>query len=441
MPHRYIPNQADDRQKMAETIGIKDETDLFSAIPDNMKLHGPLDIGHGLDEIEVSRNISKMADENHDLDKYVSFLGAGIYDHYVPSVIDAIVSRSEFYTSYTPYQPEISQGTLQAIFEYQSAMCGLTGMDISNASMYDGATALYEACSLAVGAGGVNRVILSSAVNPEYAKVVRACLKPHDTVIDTFDDMGTAEKLLIRPSSCIVVQSPNYYGIIEDVEKYVSLSKKYGCLSVIVADPLSLGILEPPGAYGADITVGDGQALGCYQSLGGPHFGFFCTTNALVRKIPGRIVGRTKDADGNDGYVLTLQAREQHIRREKASSNICSNHSLCALRALIYLSVVGREGLVKIASDCANKAQYLKDKLLSSGYFTEALKGDIFKEFAVKTEMDIDLLNGKLAEKRYIGGLHLTNENAWLLAVTEKRTYEELDNFVSEVNRICKENL
>ena len=393
-----------------------------------------------MNEIDVTRKLKKLSAENHNLCDNISFLGAGVYDHYIPSVIDSITARSEFYTSYTPYQPEISQGTLQAVFEYQTAMCELTGMAVSNASMYDGSTALYEACVLAINHKKINTIILSSSIDPEYIEVVKTGLRPHDTKIVFADDIETIKNLLSEPASCIVIQSPNFFGVIEDIGKISELAKEHSCLSIAVVDPISLGLLEPPGKFDFDIVVGDGQSLGCAQNFGGPHFGFFCTTDALKRKIPGRIVGKTNDNNDNVGYVLTLQAREQHIRREKASSNICSNHSLCALRGLIYLCVTGKQGLENIALDCADKAQYLKDKLILTGYFQEALKGDIFKEFVLKTEIDIAYLNEKLLDKGYIGGFHIKDKNYWLLAVTEKRTYQEIDSFIEEVKEICEEN-
>ncbi len=440
MPHKYIPNQESERKTMLDKIGLNSEDELFSCIPEGVKFKRELALEKKSNEIEVTKRLKHLASENVDTCTHISFIGAGVYDHHVPSVIDPIVSRSEFYTSYTPYQPEISQGTLQSIFEYQTAICNLTNMDISNASMYDGASALYEACSLSISHKKINRIILFSSIHPEYIEVVKTGLAPHKTRIELAFDMDSLLSLLSEPCACIALQSPDFYGNIQDIERLTKLAKEHGCLSIFSVDPISLGLLEPPGSYGADIVVGDGQPLGCYMNLGGPHFGFFCTSKDLMRKIPGRIVGKTTDIDGKDGYVLTLQAREQHIRREKASSNICSNHSLCALRGLIYLSVVGREGLFQIASDCAAKAQYLKEALIHTGFFEEARKGPIFKEFALKSKLDISLLNDKLFNRGFIGGLHLKKEDYWLLAVTEKRTYKELDDFIGEVERICKEN-
>lgn len=441
MPHKYIPNQQSERDRMLSVIGLKSEDELFDSIPVGIRMKNGLDLPSKQNELDVTKALKKLASMNKNTSDQISFLGAGVYDHYIPSVVDALASRTEFYTSYTPYQPEISQGTLQAIFEYQSAMCELTGMDISNASMYDGASALYEACSLAVSHTGINRVILSSKVHPEYLQTVRTGLSPFGTELVLTDSLEDVQKALAEPASCIVVQNPNFYGVIEDIQEYIKQAKDSGCLSIISVDPISLAILEPPGPLGADIVVGDGQSLGCYANLGGPHFGFFCVTEALIRKIPGRIVGKTTDIDGKDGYVLTLQAREQHIRREKASSNICSNHSLCALRGLIYLSVTGKSGLIQIAYDCAAKAEHLKTSLIKTGFFKDAFDGDTFKEFTLICRQNPALLNKELFKKGYIGGLDLDKDNMWLLAVTEKRTYEELDNFTKEVIRICEENL
>ena len=441
MPHKYIPNQQSERDRMLAVIGLNSEAELFDSIPKSIRMKNGLDLPSKQNEIDVVKSLKKLASMNKNTSDHISFLGAGVYDHHIPAVVDALTSRAEFYTSYTPYQPEISQGTLQAIFEYQSAICELTGMDISNASMYDGASSLYEACSLAVSHTGINRVIMSSSVHPEYIQTVRTGLSPFDTQIVLADSLAEIQKALGEPASCVVVQNPNFYGVIEDIAEYIKLAKDAECLSIVSVDPISLAVLEPPGTLGADIVVGDGQSLGCYANLGGPHFGFFCVTKALIRKIPGRIVGKTTDIDGKDGYVLTLQAREQHIRREKASSNICSNHSLCALRGLIYLSVTGKSGLVQIADDCARKAYYLKDSLIKTGFFEEAFKGDTFKEFTLKCKLEPALLNKELFKNGYIGGLDLNKDNMWLLAVTEKRTYDELDSFTKEVQRICEENL
>ena len=454
MADKYIPNQSEDIENMLKIIGLKNFEELFSPISDKLQLNKPLDLPASMTEIEITKKLNALSKQNLSTSDYISFLGGGVYDHYVPSVIDAIVSREEFYTAYTPYQPEISQGTLQAIFEYQTSICNLTKMDVSNASMYDGASSLAEACALSVAHTKLQKVVLPKSMHPDYKKVVETYLSPKNIQIIYIEytpngqiDLDVLKKQLEQNNvACVALQSPNFFGVIEDIEAIQSTIEDRKALSIAVIDPLSLGILAAPGQFGIDIVVGDGQSLGSYQNFGGPHFGFFCVTKKLMRKMPGRIVGKTNDIDGRDAYVLTLQAREQHIRREKASSNICSNHALNALRALIYLCITGKQGLSKIATDCANKSEYLKTKLLDTGFFKPIFTKNTFKEFTIKPVISTQLLNKELLKSNILGGIDLSYlgeefENNWLLAVTEKKSYEELDYFVEEVTKICKENI
>lgn len=439
---RYIPNTPEDQAKMLSVIGAESIGQLFADIPGDLRLKRDLDLPCAMSEPELLSHMRRMASENVNTDTHVCFLGAGAYDHFVPSVVEHVISRSEFYTSYTPYQPEISQGMLQAIFEYQTMICRLTGMDVSNASMYDGATALAEAALMAVRATGRNRVLISQGLHPEYRDVLKTyasftgieitevplsdgalCMRELESKLS-----GTAEKF-----AAVVVQSPNFFGAIEDMSQAAELSHKCGALFIACVDPISLAILQAPGEYGADIAAGDGQPLGNPLNFGGPHFGFLAAKKELVRKMPGRIVGQTTDHDGRRSFVLTLQAREQHIRREKAVSNICSNQALNALAATVYLSVMGKQGLKEAAELCLSKAHYAFNKLLATGKFEKVNEAPFFKEFAVRSLAEpVEAINKRLLDRGFIGGLELERfcpemKNCWLLAVTEKRTKEEID--------------
>lgn len=438
---RYIANTENEKKEMLKEIGIDNIRDLFKAIPDSVYLTSALNIPDNISEIDLIKSLKALSEKNKNLDDYTCFLGAGAYDHYIPTVIDSLISRQEFYTSYTPYQPEISQGTLQSIFEYQTMICELTGMQVSNASMYDGATALTEAAIMTCEATKRTEILIAKSVHPESRKILNTYSKYRNISIVEIGykngqiDIDDLKSKINSNTAALLLQSPNFFGIIEDIASVEALVHNNKSLLVVSADPISLAILESPGKLGADIVVGEAQALGTPISYGGPYLGFFATTEKLMRKMPGRIAGQTVDSNGKRGFVLTLQTREQHIRREKATSNICSNHALNALMATIYLTVLGKEGLRKLANLCIQKSHYAYKELLNTGKFTEVFTAPFFKEFVVKSGEDIDSLNDKLFKDKIIGGYSLEKDydeinNGWLVAVTEKRSKEEIDLLV-----------
>lgn len=434
----YIPNTCEEREEMLKSIGMNSIDDLFSDIPEELKLNRRLNLEAPYSELEITKKLSSLSNKNLNCDEAVCFLGAGAYDHYVPSAISHLVSRSEFYTAYTPYQPEISQGTLQVIFEYQSLICELTGMDVANASMYDNATAVAEAASIAVGAARKKRIVVSKSVHPEARRVLATYMDFNNielVEVDVKDGVTDLEKLAAtvdNKTAGVIIQSPNFFGCIEDGDAAAKIAHDNKANLIMSVDPISLGILKTPGEIGADIVVGDGQALGNFMSFGGPYLGFMAVTNKLMRKIPGRLIGQTEDSDGKRAYVLTLQAREQHIRREKATSNICSNQGLNAVRATIYLSLLGKKGIKEVATQCLQKAHYAYDKLVATGKAKPLFNSPFFKEFTVELSGDVTTANAKLQEASIIGGYDLSKDysdlkNATLLCVTEKRTKAEID--------------
>lgn len=434
----YIPSTKDIKKQMLEEVGVDQIEDLFQDIKDSLKLNRPLNLPKHKSELEVSKYISKLAANNQSFDDYTSFLGCGAYDHYIPSAVKHIISRSEYYTAYTPYQPEIAQGTLQTIFEYQSMMCGLTGMDVCNASVYDGSTAIYEAAYVALATNRRKEILISKSVHPEYRKVLKSSLESSRikyTEIDIEEGLTSIEDLkgkLNKDVSAVIFQSPNFFGLIEEVDALTKLTHENKSLSIMSTDPISLGILKTPGELKVDIAVGEGQSLGIPVSFGGPYLGFVTTTNSLIRKVPGRIAGLTTDLDGKRGFVLTLQTREQHIRREKAISNICTNQALNATAAAVYMSLVGKEGMRELAKVNYNKAHYAYEKLLETGMFIDPFKKPFFKEFTLTYQGNVDQLNELLWNNKIIGGFNGSKEyaeleNICIFAVTEKRTKEEID--------------
>jgi len=438
---RYIGNTNDDRDKMLEDIGCKDIASLFKAVPDSVLLKGKLNIPEALSEMELVKHIKSLSDENFNTDDYTCFLGRGAYDHYIPSAIDQLILRQEFYTSYTPYQPEISQGTLQAIFEYQTMISELTGLPVANASMYDGASALAEAAVMSCEATRRNEILIANSVHPESRQVLNTYAKFRNIIVKEIQynngqtDLDDLNAKINDNTAAVMVQSPNYFGIIEDVEAISEIVHKNKSLLTVSADPVSLAILKSPGEMGADIALGEGQPLGNFLNFGGPYLGFMAVTEKLMRKMPGRIVGQTSDKEGRRGFVLTLQTREQHIRREKATSNICSNQALNALQATMYLTFMGKEGLKEVAKLCFNKSHYAYDQLTKTNKFKPLFTAPFFKEFAVTSEKPVNKLNEKLLENKIIGGYNLEKDypelkSGYLLAVTEKRTKEEIDVFV-----------
>jgi glycine dehydrogenase subunit 1 len=448
MMSRYIPNTDKQREDMLKEIGYTSIEELFGDIPESVRLTGELAIDGPMAEVELLRHMRKIASSNKHANGYACFLGAGAYDHYIPSAIDHIISRAEFYTSYTPYQPEISQGTLRAIFEYQTMICELTDMDVSNASLYDGATAVAESILMACQATRRNKVVVARSLHPEYRETAATYAKFQDITLieagykDGMIDLEALEECLNDEVAAVVVQSPNFFGIIEDIEPIARLAHDNKSLLIACVDPISLAILKSPGEAGADIVVGEGQSLGNPLSFGGPYLGFFATTKKLMRRMPGRVVGETIDRDGNRGFVLTLQTREQHIRREKATSNICTNQALNALIATVYLSLMGKEGLKEVAYQSLQKSHYLYNRLIDTGLFTPVFNGPFFKEFAVRSTIPIQKLNACLLDKGIIGGYLLESaypelDGGWLVAVTEKRTREEMDALVEGVGEIA----
>lgn len=447
MEFRYLPMTESDKKAMLETIGIESTDELFSAIPEEVRFKGELNLKPPKNEYELMKELTEMSNKNVNTKEYSSFLGAGVYDHYIPSVVDHVISRSEFYTAYTPYQPEISQGELQAIFEFQTMIAELTGMDIANSSMYDGATSLGEAVNLSAAHTRKKKVLVSKAIHPEYLEVVRTYAEGQDVEIveipyeNGVTDLSELEKQLDDDVASVVVQYPNFFGQVEpleDVKKLIDTQKK--AMFIVSSNPLSLGFLTPPGEFGADIVVGDTQVFGIPAQFGGPHCGYFATTKKLMRKTPGRLVGQTKDENGVRGFVLTLQAREQHIRRDKATSNICSNQALNALASSVAMSSIGKHGLKKMAELNMKKARYAKRKFEEAG-IPILFDRPIFNEFVIKLNKSVSEVNEALLTKGFIGGYDLGRdypelENSMLVAVTEIRTKDEIDQFVKEVGDI-----
>ena len=438
----YIPATHEDEQKMLKACNVGSIDDLFSDIPDDLKLNRDLNLDEYKSELEVSEIITKMADKN--IDDLTCFLGAGAYDHYIPSLIKSITSRSEFYTAYTPYQAEISQGTLQSIFEFQSMIAEITKMDIANASMYDGATAAVEACIMAVGKTRRNKIVVPKTVHPETRQILKTYLQFKDVEVVEVDydreygttDLNKLKEVVGEETACILVQNPNFFGVIEDVDEIGSIARDNKAMYVMSVNPITLSILKSPGEVGADIAVGDAQPLGNSLNFGGPYVGFLAIKSGLIRKMPGRVVGQTVDADGKRCYALTLQTREQHVRREKATSNICSNQGLNALIASIYLATMGKKGYQEVAMQNMQKSHYAYKKFDESKNFEPVFKGKFFNEFVVKSPMPVDELNEKLLENKILGGYDLGKDyeelkGCVLMCVTEKRTAKEIDNLVN----------
>lgn len=436
--YRYIGNTNEDKEQMLKEMGYDSVDSLFKAIPESVRLKSNLNIPSAQSEMELVKNLKSLSAKNLNMDDYTCFLGAGAYDHFIPVVIDSLISRQEFYTAYTPYQPEISQGTLQVIFEYQTMISELTGLPVVNASMYDGATALTEAAVMACESTKRSEVIIASSVHPESRQVLNTYAQFRNMTVtelginDGQVDVEDLKSKINKNTAAVIIQSPNFFGIIEDIAAIEGIVHENKSLLIVDADPISLALIKSPGELGADIAVGDGQSLGNSLSFGGPYLGFMAVTEKLMRKMPGRIVGETVDKDGNRGFVLTLQTREQHIRREKATSNICSNQALNALVATIYLTLMGKEGLKQAANLCLQKSHYAYDELIKTGKFEPVFSKPFFKEFVVRSKQSVTELNNKLLESCIIGGYEVEKDypemnNCWLVAVTEKRTKEEID--------------
>ena len=435
----YVPSAESERQEMLKAAGFSTMDDMFAHIPQEVLLKD-LDLPDGKSEMEVSRLMSEMADKNK-IYKSI-FRGAGAYDHYIPAIVKSVTSKEEFVTSYTPYQAEISPGVLQSIFEYQTMICEITGMDVANASVYDGATAAAEAASMC---RERKRTVtyVSEACNPYTIRTMKTyCFAAGTELVmvpvkDGHTDLSAIEgKLDEKTTASLYMEQPNYYGLLEDVEKAADVMHAVKAKLIVGCNPISLGILKTPAECGADIAVGEGQPLGMPIGFGGPYLGFMATKTALTRKLPGRIVGETKDVDGKRAYVLTLQAREQHIRREKASSNICSNQALCAMTASVYLAAMGAEGLKKAATLSMSKAHYLADQLAAIPGFEKKYDGEFFHEFVTGCPVDPDKVMDALKDNGILGGLPLADGNI-LWCCTEKNTKEDIDRLAAIVKEVC----
>ncbi|MEN1970569.1 aminomethyl-transferring glycine dehydrogenase subunit GcvPA [Lentibacillus sp. N15] len=447
MEFRYLPMTETDKQAMLKTIGVEHSDDLFSDIPENVRFKGELKLKKPANEAQLKKELTNLASQNAHLLDHCSFLGAGVYDHFIPSVVDHVISRSEFYTAYTPYQPEISQGELQAIFEFQTMISELTGMPIANSSMYDGGTALAEAVNLSAAQTKKKKILVSKAVHPESREVIASYAKgPNLEIVEIEQHNGKTDLKqlaaeLDEDTASVVMQYPNFFGQIEaldEIEALIREQKK--TMFIVSSNPLALGYLTPPGEFGADIVVGDTQVFGIPAQFGGPHCGYFATTNKLMRKVPGRLVGQTTDENGQRGFVLTLQAREQHIRRDKATSNICSNQALNALASSVAMSSIGKQGIKKMAMLNMHKARYMKEQLEKAD-FEVITDGPFFNEFVIKVPGSVTDYNQQLLAKGFIGGYDLEHTypdlaGHMLLAVTEIRTKEEIDTFVNELGDI-----
>ncbi|PAT02335.1 glycine dehydrogenase (aminomethyl-transferring) [Candidatus Izimaplasma bacterium ZiA1] len=435
---KYLPHTEQEINEMLEVIGINDINELFDEIPNKLRNHD-FDIPNAKSELEIHQIFKDLASKNKEL---IPFIGAGAYDHYTPSIIRHLILRQEFMTAYTPYQPEISQGTLQYIFEFQSMISTLTNMDVANASMYDGATSTAEAMFMACGAKKRNKILVSKTVNPNIIEVIKTYAHYRDITVDFIDQVDGAtslsdlEEKMSKDYAGVIVQTPNFYGIMEDYSGFKETIEEYKGLFIVNSDPSTLTLIKSPGEWGADIAVGECQTMGVPLQFGGPYIGYLATTKKLMRKMPGRICGVTEDTDGKRAFVLTLQAREQHIRREKANSNICSNQSLLALFVTIYMAVMGEKGIKEAQKNSYDATHYLFEKVTALDKFEAVYKNDFFKDCLVRTTLDPKVIEDKLIENGILGPLSISkfDENladCLLFSATEKRTKEQIDKLVS----------
>jgi glycine dehydrogenase subunit 1 len=437
----FLSNSDQDIKKMLDTIGVDSVEDLIANIPEDLRFKGELNIPADISEIELTGLIDKIGSKNT---TGISFMGGGVYDHYIPAAVDAIISRSEFYTAYTPYQPEVSQGTLQSIYEFQSMICELTAMDVTNASMYEGGSALAEAMLMACNHTRRKEVLVAGTLNYRYKDLLNTYVSHNEIEIVEVPvsnyslDLDALNQHLNDETAALIFQHPNYFGYLEEIFEIQDLLKDLQAMMIVLYDPVSLGLLTPPGMYGADIAVGEGQSLGNRQNFGGPFIGLFSTRQDLVRKIPGRLSGRTTDLDGTSGYVLTLQTREQHIRREKATSNICTNSGLLAMAATVYLALLGKYGIKEIGELCLQKSHYLADNLSRIDGIQIIKDKLFFKEFVYKTDKDSSEILAALSREGILGGINLSTQgyqNQILTSVTEKRTKSNMDDYISTVQK------
>jgi glycine dehydrogenase subunit 1 len=446
----YVLNTPDHQRAMLEQIGAESIQELFKSIPDSLQLKQPLNVPVALTEIELTQHLQQLAARNQSADDAFCFLGGGSYDHFIPAVVDAVAGRSEFYTAYTPYQAEASQGSLQAFFEYQTLICQLTGMDVANASLYDGGSAVAEAVFMAITVTQrYGQVLVAESVHPEYRRTLSTYMHNLEARLTTlptssgFLDPNDLKRTIDDQTACVVVQHPNFFGCLEEVEALAQIAHDRGALFIVSFDPISLGLLKRPGQYGADIAVAEGQCLGNPMSYGGPYLGILACREKFLRKMPGRLVGQTVDRQGKRCWVLTMQTREQHIRREKATSNICTNQGLMALKAAVYLTALGPQGLKETAELCARKAQYAAEQLAKLEGIRRKFDRPFFKEFT----LDVDGKVPRLLQALLAGGFHAGLAlgrwyprlgNCVSVAVTEKRTLEEIDGLVRDWDRVRK---
>lgn len=436
----YVPHTEKDVADMLATIGVKSIDDLFVEIPEELKLKEPLNIPSRLDEHALLGRLQALSEQNTDLTRVTCFLGAGIYDKFIPATVGAVISRGEYLTAYTPYQPEASQGYLQTIYEFQSMIAELYGMDLANASMYDGATSMAEAAIMATGIKKPTKVAASRAIHPHYRKVLGTYTWSMDITVDDLPDSNGATQdysKLTEDHACLIVQYPNFYGIIEDLAEARRAADRVGALLIVVADPTACAILPPPGEFGADIVVGEGQPLGIPMGFGGPLLGLFACKQEFVRLIPGRIVGRTTDAQDRSGYTMTLRTREQDIRREKATSNICTNEALMALASTVYMSALGKNGMEQVAHSTVRNTQYAIEQLTQTGAKLR-FPGKVFGEFVLELPKSATSVRDGLLQRGILAGLPLgdydpTLENCLLVAVTEIRTKAQIDDFANKL--------
>ena len=433
----YIPSTPDERQRMLDALGLKSYREMYQAIPDDMLFNGELDIPSGKSELEVKREMSALAAENHVY--RTIFRGAGAYRHYIPSIVKRVINKDEFLTAYTPYQAEISQGVLQSIFEFQTMVCELTGMDVANASVYDGASAAAEAVHMCCERKRL-RAIVSATVNPDFKQVIKTYAYAGDRPVDEVGaaggvtDIEALKAALGADVGCVVVQQPNYFGQIEDIEQIAEAAHAAGAKLIVAVQPIMAALLKTPAECGADICVAEGQPLGMELSFGGPYLGIMACRSELMRKLPGRIVGQTVDTEGKRAFVLTLQAREQHIRREKASSSICSNQALCAMAASVYMAAMGPEGLTEAASQCWSKAHYAAQRICAIPGFERVYEGEFGMEFMTNCPICPDELNDMLGQHDMLGGLNVDGKLLWCF--TEMNTREEIDALVKLLEEV-----
>jgi glycine dehydrogenase subunit 1 len=443
----YVLNTAADQKAMLERIGVELIEELFQSIPDTVRLHRPLGVPSALTEMELQTHVQALAARNRSADDTVCFLGGGSYDHFIPAVVDAVAGRSEYYTAYTPYQAEASQGSLQAFFEYQTLICQLTGLDVANASLYDGGSAVAEAVLMALSVTPArHKILIAESVHPEYRQTLTTYLANLDAQVTTlpvpagFLDPDGLKRVVDDKTLCVVVQHPNFFGGLEEVEALAEAAHARGALFIVSFDPISLGLLKPPGQYGADIAVAEGQCLGNPMVYGGPYLGILACREQYVRKMPGRLVGQTVDRQGKRCFVLTLQTREQHIRREKATSNICTNQGLFALRAAVYLAALGPQGLKETADLCTRKAHYAAEALTRVHGVRLRFNRPFFKELTIQVPGDARGLLERLLGAGFHAGLPLGRwypslQDCIAIAVTEKRTRAEIDGLVNAIGR------